>query len=492
VQYSSGLTVRHTTLTWQNVDSDGIHAAWQQAGTGHDVECNTFNDEVTQLNNRSFPVGMSVDIQDFNGPTASADTVQYNTIVGSPQNAIDGGSTGTVIQYNDINQGYYQGPPYTSQLQMYSNDYAIGPGGNTHQGCPYQGTIADNYIHSVAGRGIGCIYEEDLGGINIYNNYVSTTEPAVNGEYGPNGAVAGGTWVGGCEIDGGRGFEAKDSLSINLYDNTFIVSINQCGGGGIVFTGFPCTDVSCPATASSPFNVHDNTIQIVNTSGGSTGPAMQAACYVFDTAQGNYSNYFSPFLRDNCTSDGDYVATDAYNPGSYFSYYSPIWTIGSHPFSVSCGNSDVGCGHMMHWEGVSDVPPNELGFVFQDVSVGNGASINFQGDDTGGTPEARGATVRWTYTPTVLSSATGQVITGALFSATDSGGNIAQCTTNSSGQCSVVLRQEVVSSPAGNKTLTTTNENPSAAQITASGCTILKYNLTVTAATNDVRTLTCP
>lgn len=494
VQYSYGLTVKHMTLTWQNVDSDGIHANWQTTGAGHDIECTTFNDEVTQLNNRAYPRGMAVDLQNPGG-SSSATTVQYNTLLGTPQNAIDGGTVGTVIQNNDINQGFYQGPPFTSELQMYTNDYAIGPGGNTADGCPPSGVIAYNYIHSVAGRGIGCVFERDLNGLSIHDNYVSTTETVENAEYGPNGATPSAPWVSACQGGGGRGFEAKESLGINLYNNTFILSVGECGAVGIVFVEFPCGDFTCPAPASQSFNVHDNTIQINNDSGRSIlANFMDTSCYSFDTVQGNYSNYFStPFLRNKCTSDGDYVMSDGYDPGDYLTFVSETYTMGSHPLISGCGGvPSSGCGHMMHWAGVASPPADELGYIFQDLTFANGATVNFEGDAFGGPSLARSATIQWTYTPTVLSSATSSPISGATVTAIDVGSNTATCTTDSAGQCPLVLRQEVVTSPAGNTTLATTNENPSAITITASGCTTLNYNLTIMMTTSDSRTVTCP
>jgi hypothetical protein len=366
---------------------------------------------------------------------------------------------------------------------MYSNDYALGV-------CIPAGKVQYNYVHSVNGRGIGCIFGGDQNNESINNNYITAGELAVNGEYGPNGSINGGTWVGGCEIDGGRGFETKESLAIQLLNNTLIANVSQCGAGGIVFTSFPCVDTTCPGSASHPFNFHDNTIQIVNTSGSTTLSTPQdAACYVFDTAQGNYSNYFSPFLRDRCTSDGDYVTTDGYSPGDYFNFVSPSYSFGSHPLSSGCGGGTrSSCGHMMHWQGQQG-PPSELGFVFQDVMTGGGAAVNFAGDD--GTPMARSATVEWTYTVTVHSSATSAAVSGATVSATDAGGNKASCTTNSSGVCSLALNQESVSSPSGSATLTTRNLNPHSVTISATSCTTLSYSLAISGTTNETRTLAC-
>src|SRR5215472_78007 len=484
--YDSGLKVKHVTINIQNTDSRGIVYQWQQSGSGMDIECNTINDKVTHVNARSEAYAAIWSGNQSGG--TQPNLVQYNTILGSPQGGIvlGAGATevpGSVVQYNDINQGYYQQPPYTSQLEMYSNDYALGV-------CIPAGKVQYNYVHSVNGRGIGCIFGGDQDNESINNNYITAGELAVNGEYGPNGSINGGTWVGGCEIDGGRGFEVKDSFAVQLYSNTLIANVSQCGAGGIVLVELPCPSINCPGSASHPFNFHDNTIQIVNTSGSTTLSTPQdAACYVFDTAQGNYSNYFSPFLRDSCTSDGDYVTTDGYSPGDYFNFVSPSYSFGSHPLSSGCGGgTGSSCGHMMHWQGQQG-PPSELGFVFQDVMTGGGTAVNFAGDD--GTPMARSATVKWTYTVTVHSSATSAAVSGATVSATDAAGNKASCTTNSSGVCSLVLNQESVSSPSGSATLTTKNLNPNSMTISAASCTTLSYSQAISGTTSETRTLTC-
>jgi hypothetical protein len=493
IQTASSVTIRHLTLTWQNVDSDGAHLNYQwKVGTGDVVECNTFNNEVQLINDRSYPRGASIsDMSRISGQLLA--TYRYNTFVGAPQQviALGFGWTPAVIEYNDINAGYYQAPPYTSQLKAYSNDYSIT--------CPAPGlagtpTIAYNYIHNTNGRGIGCIYDGDEQSMQVHDNYVVSTEAAGNGEYGPNGSVNGGTWVGGCEIDGSRGFEAKGSTAIGLYNNTFIVNVGACGGGGIVFTGFQgdASSCSCIVPSSAPFNVHDNTIQVVNTSGGSIAHG-DAACYVFDESQGTFSNIFTPFLRDNCTTDGDYVTSNGYQPGDYFSFYSPTWARGTHPLSSGCGGTAAqdACGYMMHWLGVSSPPADELGYVFQDVSLGSGASVSFYGEHYGGSPAARSATVQWTYTPTVINAATANPIAGATVSTTDGGGRQSSCTTNASGQCVLELRQEVVSSPAGDATLTTRNENPTALTIAAPGCTSLNFDLIISQTTTQTQSLIC-
>ena len=485
--YSSGTKIKHLTITTQNVDSRPIMYQYQQPGAGMDIECNTINDKVRQLNQRAEAHAAVWSGNDNSG--TNGDMIQYNTIVGSPQNGIAlgvGGSEtpGSIVQYNDINVGYYQMPPQVSSGEMYSNDYALGV-------CMRGGTVQYNYIHSANSRGIGCIFGGDQNNERINNNYVSAGEFAVNGEYGPNGQRAGAAWVGGCEIDGGRGFEAKDSFAMQLYSNTLIENVSECGAGGIVLVEMPCQSISCPSTATHPFSIHDNAIQINNTTGSSTLLSPQdAACYILDTVQGNYSNYFSPSLRDSCTSDGDYVTTDGYDPGDYFSFINPTYSMGSHPLSSDCGGSGGSyCGHMMHWQGQQGPPSQELGFVFQDVRVNSGAGLTFAGDP--GTPLARSATVKWTYTVTVQNLQTLAPIAGATVTASDAGSTQLSCTTNSSGMCSLELTEETVSSPAGNPALSTTRVNSHAIAISATGCVRLNFNLDITGITAETHTLNC-
>ena len=130
----------------------------------------------------------------------------------------------------------------------------------------------------------------------------------------------------------------------------------------------------------------------MNTGGSSTLTGVKdqdVACYILDESQGTFSNIFTPFLRDNCTTDGDYVTSDGYQPGDYFSFLFPTWARGPHPLSSGCGDTAVvdACGYMMHWLGVSTPPADELGYVFQDVSLGTGASLSFHGEHYGGSPE---------------------------------------------------------------------------------------------------------
>jgi hypothetical protein len=474
--------VKHVTLSWQNVDSDGIHMAWQQPGRGHTIECDTFNDKVTQINNRAYQRGIPINGQNAN-QADHPDVIRHNKLIGSPQSGIVAGAPGTTIEYNDINQGYYQFPPFTPQGRMYSNDYAIGA-------CARGGTIAYNYIHSVSGRGIGCIFGGDMGGMAVHGNYVELIEQNVNGEYGPNGEKPGAPWIGGCEINGGRGFESKESPNIQLYDNTFILRAAECGAGGIVFAGYPCRETMCP-TSSQPFVVHDNKIELINTSGRNSQPAGQVvACYLLDSSQGNYDGYFSPIRGDKCTTDGDFVTTDGYGPGNYFRFENTTYSIGGHPLATGCGGSpSSACGHLMHWHGQEGPTPNEFGFVFQDMALGGGAAISFSGD--GGTPLARSAIVQWTYAVVIRKFGDASPIQGATVSVADSLGRNSDCITDLAGKCSLVLVQRYIASKAGDATLRTEEANPQTVTIQAHGCRVLNYSLIVTSAAQDSKTLTC-
>jgi len=482
--FDHGVTVRHLTINVSTVDAKGIQYQWQQPGAGHDIECNTINDQVLQLNQRSEAYAVIWSGNDGGG--TGPDTVQYNTVLGSPQNgiALGVGSTevsGSMVQNNDINVGYYQFPPFTPFGEMYSNDYAL-------SGCVSAGDVSFNYVHSVSSRGIGCIFGGIQNNAAIHDNYVATTEQTVNAEYSSAGATAGAAWPNpaACEIEGGRGFESKASPFMQIYNNTFVLSQSNCGASALVFVDYPCDieagNPSC--SASSSFNVHDNTIVMQNTSGSaSLASGQPLACYLFEFVEGNFGGYFTtPFTRDNCTTDGEYINSDGFDPGNDLSWVGGTFTLGSHPLASPDG------GLLLRWQGQQTPPADETGYVIQDFTFTNGAGLTFEQD---GTLLARGATVRWTYTPTVVSSSSGNPVSGALVSVVDAGNLPTTCTTDSQGQCSVVLRQETVTSKAG-QALATNSMNPNAVTITAASCTALAYNLTITGTTSDTRTLTCP
>lgn len=482
VQYANGLTVTHVTLSWQNVDSDGVHIDWQLAGTGHKVECSSFHDKVTEINNRAYQRGIPVSGQ--NGRLADhGDTIRYNSLIGSPQSGIVLAAPRSEISYNDINQGYYQFPPFTKQGRMYSNDYAIGA-------CVKGGTIAYNFIHSVSGRGIGCIFGGDMLDMKVHHNFIKTVEKDANGEYGPNGANPGAPWIGGCEINGGRGFESKESPNIQIYNNTFILGAERCGAAGIVFVGFPCEEVKCPAS-TEPFVVHGNTIQLQNVPGIKQQPYAQAlACFLLESSQGNYGNYFSPISGNSCTTDGDFVTTEGYGPGNYFDFENNVFSRGEHPLSSGCGGAAQSpCGFLMHWHGQEAPTANELGFVFRDMVFNDGAKPSFFGD--GGTPLARSARVEWTYGIAVVRSDNAAAIRGATVRAVDSHAESTTCITEESGKCSIFLAQTEVSSEAGNASLRAEDRNPQKITITAEGCRSLSYELHVKNPLSERKSLDC-
>jgi hypothetical protein len=487
------IKVTHVTITIQNVDSMGIHFAHTQPGSpAYDIECNTIHDKVVQLNDRqelTAPIWTAA-----NTSATAPGKIIYNTLIGSPQGGIatsNGNGTseprGTTVSYNDVALGYYQGSPYQSQFQMYSNDYAI-------MACIDGGSIAYNYVHNSAGRGIGCVYGRDQQGTSINNNYVSTGEGRDNAEYGPNGNKQGAAWIGACDFSGTRGFEAKDTMGFTLAFNTFIVNASTCGGPAIELAELPCISISgCLTPASQPINIHDNNEEAVITSGATTLAAPNyVTCVDLQTVQGNYSNYFAPILRDNCTSDGDYVNSEGYAPGDYFTFENATYKLGNHVISSGCGLSSLAaCGHMMHWQGISGQGiPDELGYVFQDINLANGATLSFHGEST--TPTARGATVQWTYTATVSSSVTRSPIEGATVTATDAGGNVSSCQTNSSGQCPIEIRQQTVSSPAVEKPVMKTNHSRGMRiTIAAAGCSTLTFPVSSARTTTEPHVLTC-
>ena len=96
--------------------------------------------------------------------------------------------------------------------------------------------------------------------------------------------------------------------------------------------------------------------------------------------------------------------------------------------------------------------------------------------------------IQWTYSVTVKGASTGRSISGAIVKATDSQtGQECSGTTNSSGVFSCVVNDTKYSAAGGSYTVT--SFNPFAFQISATGCTALNYNLTITSTTSETRQL---
>lgn len=286
---------------------------------------------------------------------------------------------------------------------------------------------------------------------------------------------------------------------MTVANNTFRTHVSGCGGSAVELAELPCISMSCPSTATHPLSFAGNTEVIYNNGGSTASTAGQdMACFDLQVIEGNYSNYFPTtpiFQNDSCITDGDFAVSEAYGPGDYVSWGNPSFTIGSNPYSTGCAGSGSSfpCQNAMNFQGqAGQGVPNELGYVIGNMTLGNGAALKFNAGGNFGTGTTqRGLTVEWTYTPTVSSSLTSSPISGATVSATDAGGTTSSCQTNASGQCSLVLRQEVVSSPAGGSNLTTTSMNPIAVTISASGCTSLPLSLSLTGLTSALETLIC-
>jgi hypothetical protein len=239
---------------------------------------------------------------------------------------------------------------------------------------------------------------------------------------------------------------------------------------------------------------------VYNNGSSTTSTAGQdIACFDLTQVEGNYSNYFSTtpiFSNDSCITDGDFAVSDAYAPGDYISWGGSSFTIGSKPYSTGCsGNgSSFPCQNLMNFQGQAGQGiPNELGYVVTDMTFGNGAELNrFNSGASYGTGTTqRALTVEWTYTATVFSSLTAGPIAGATVAATDAGGYTASCQTNTSGQCSLVMPEEVVNAAAGNPSLIFASVNPSNITISAPGCTSFLSGLSISTPVSASETLVC-
>jgi hypothetical protein len=454
---NANLVVRHVTLNWQKVGSDGIRQNWPRGG---DVfECNTLNNRVTEIDARSKLEGTAIWVGNSRGKPAGF-KIRYNSVFGGPQMGIFNSVPDSSIEYNDINLGLFQ------PGGMYTNDYAIGGGSPG-------GTIAFNYIHNTSGRGIGA-GDAANPGLQIHDNYVETIERALNAEYGVNGGF------NGCEIDGTYGIWIRSTFGVDIYRNKIIVHSDECGAQGIKLTSIPCArDIAC--RNPSPIRIHENSIFALASTHRNTRQPLR--CYSFSSVDGEAAGYFAePFQNDTCTSDGSFSGTDwDMGRGVHFSHETFI----SQNTGVSNSDEPV----LMDWGGGAtgpETPPDETGWEFADMVFNKRVKRLFK---AGSKDLAHEGSLSWTYSLTVR-SASGTSLSGVQVLVTDSGGRISHGVTDANGRAEIVLVESEVRN-APHEELRSIGHNPQKIILSRDGCPNLSYSLSVTNSLQDTRIMDC-
>jgi hypothetical protein len=211
---ANGITPGSISSLNITIQEPGTQAIWGNfAGPGWVIQNNTFNDNVTQiqqpgqgvLSARSQFQGMVLTMYDGNNIPGSGDIIAGNTFNGTPQGAIYDTNQNTQIYSNVI-----------TLSSMFSNDYGVvilADGQQVHN-------------NTIQGRGRGI--DAESSNWNVYNNTINVHEEANNSEYG------------GCELEGSDGIRIKnygvDSTGFKLTGNNVTVNAAYCQANAMRLT----------------------------------------------------------------------------------------------------------------------------------------------------------------------------------------------------------------------------------------------------------------
>lgn len=450
---SKNVVIRHVSLNFQQVSSDGIIDDQEQTG-GDIIECNTFNNGDVHVDDRAFIEGASIWGGD-NAGASTGDTIQYNTILGGPQAGILNTTQGSTINNNDISIGV----GLSGQIQ-YSNDFAIYAWGLGTV------TVTNNYIHNLEGRGVGGYWNAGQTGLVFENTFISTAEYPNNYEYNTSSGSH-----PGCQLNGASGIELEGGTVGNLSGMNIAASAGACQAEALVDFSW-----GTPTTSSnSTYTAH----AIAGFTGGAGSIEYEATPLGLSYGQGGplMAGTFTS-TNDSFTGDSSVVYVDWSGIPAAVTLISPVLAKGKNPVNFNTfrfqngeGNVCSGCLHI------------------RDASFQNGASAT---DVDMSVPVQNGKTaeyfIDWTYTLMVTNRS--NPVPGADVTIMDALGNAAFTgSTNENGQISAVLTQfRMYSTPSGAKQ---ENRIPHTVTVSAAGCTTLNYNVTVTDTTSDSRALSC-
>ncbi len=469
--FGYGDKIQHVTFNFQQVSSNGIIDDYEQAAGRETFRCNTFNNSVVYIDNRSVIEGVAIWGVDNSG--ASGDTIQYNTITGGPQGGILSTTSGTTINNNRISVGYGAGGKVE-----YSNGFGIYAWGLTGV------KVENNYIANLWGRGIEDYWTTGQSGLTESGNYITTAGYPLNYEYNTEAGAH-----PGCEMNGESGPQFRGGGTSLSISNTFSsVSGGSCptvSNGDETGGSFGLAMYEWGTTFTSSGGTYEGHA-LSGFEGGASEPMFgwEAAGLGLITSEGNGTFGAFTSTSDTFVGDSSVVYMDWGGlPNGSLMLISPTLSQGSNPvgfntFRFRNGSPSEGGGNVC--SGC---------FHIRDATFTNGASAT---DADMSTPINNGATaeywIDWTYALTVTSG--GNPVSGATVTIVDALRNTAfSGTTNASGQIVAVLTQFRMYN--NSSAMVQENHTPDVVTISNTGCTTLNYNVTITGTTSDSRTLTC-
>ncbi len=431
MQYANVFEMQSTFVAHDNVITDTA------VGTCADVNCRADLQSSTIVQNgaRDEPSGET--------------HIYNNTQTGGAQGGFVVDDPGATITYNYINPGNAKGTN--------TNDFAIYCWGVS---CTAQHNVVIVPITTASNsRGVLISDDENLGagGRSVENNYIGATDLAVNSEYG------------GCALGGTFGIEFDSNP----------VGTNTASGNTVVATA---STAGCSAAA---LRVSDSQVS-TNLSENNQYFAVRASgapnCVESTWADAGPGCAFGLSLDGPTafTSSGDTFTADsgcifvAPQGAAGVVVQSPTCFIGSNPSSYHTLVAQNGPA------GTTGGGASSVTIIDPIFGAGTGPT------DTvlyapGGSAGAASFFIDWTQNMTV-SKTSGPAASGAVVTFTDSLSKKYTCTTNSSGECSVVLTQyRDNNDTAANQV---ENHNPYSLSIAISGCTTYtQTGISVTATT---------
>ena len=456
----SAWTIQHVVFNWQTVASNAVYST----GTGDTVQCNTFNNGVVHIDNRSQIEGASINMPEGEDGS-TGDTIRYNTIVGGPQGGILATDNNSIVEYNDINVG-----SGASGSIQYSNDFSIYCWAVT---C----TSQYNYVHAAEGRCIGSLWEPGQTNLIETGDYMTgCAEYQNNYEYG---SVSNSGGSPGCEYNGSLGLEYEGGAVVTL-TNEHVETI--AGPPGLSGQSWNCEGI-----ALGDFSFGNGSSSTGSTYIGHAGAGFTGGAGSFEYEASAFGLYLNgtqipgTFTSTNDTFIGDSsVIWDDYDGlAAAVTLISPTLGKGTNPVNFNTfrfeNYADPMCAHCL---------------VLQDPTFLNGAG---ESDVDWSYCKSGGSTcnyeITWTFNLTVVDSNSNPVvgasvtITGA--DSVEQGGTLA---TNTSGQISIVLSERYASVTNGG-TPSIVIKTPFAVSISATGCTTLNYSQDIDATTSVTKNI---
>jgi hypothetical protein len=484
--FGDGLSVFNVTFNICATSSQAIFV--DTNGGGDSIHDNTVNDRVVTANRRSNYQGVAF-VCDCGGDGAGPSYFYNNTIIGGPQGGIIWGQNGTVIYNNTVKQGNPNANPGfvnggTTTLVCAganANPYTNGAGSTpvtagtqctNDFGVFNQATgsiVYGNTIQAQEGRGIsisGTCWTPGsctgLSGQAAHDDVVVAQEFPNNSEYQ------------GCEIGGAWGLEWRDGpVNSTIYNENITAISNQCAAGAF----------------RTQYVSSYNDVSHNNTYAARRAPGSPSTCIGSTNSNFNCA-YAAAFLGAGTSAVPTQFTSrnDTFIADSAFLFFdwdaSPNEGLLISPTFQKGNNPDPNYFHFAVFR-------NGAGTVamhIRDAAFGSG--VNPTDTDLpapGGNALAASLYIDWTLSLTVHNGA-GNPVSGASVSYKNSQGN-QECstTTNASGVATCVLTQYRDNNDTGANQVE--SHNPFSFSISASGCTTLTGNESITGTVSEIKIL---